>query len=298
LHSEQQFTPAVQHRSNLLYYQHPGVAEPPVLTLFVILLIFGLTLGVALFVGGLFVQGYIYTEPSAQLRWGAPVTAAVLFLFVTFWSLIVVFSGSTPTDIPFDVIWRFSPKVDKFQKPVSELTAIRKGGKSEVYKLHKTVPFAGAKARSEYKSVRDGKPWNGDGVEEIVIKTDEGDMRFERVPEKQREQGEFPKFITSDDWVMTVYDNGPTDSPRKFRYGRFIANFFLNFLHLALWFVCLWLLMRFELFHALVGAFAIWLVCTLIILPMVLDFAAGVSQARQGAAPAATQITADRSRLG
>jgi hypothetical protein len=269
-----------------------------VFTLFVILLIFGITLGVGLFVGGLFLQGYIYTEPSPQLRWGAPATGAALCLFVAFWSLIVVYSGSTVTDIPFDVIHRFSPTVDKFRKPVSELTAIRNGGKSEVYKLRKSVPFSGAKARSEYHSVRDGKPWNGDTVEFIVLKTDEGDMRFERVKEEQREQGAYPQFKTGDGWVMTIYDDGPTGSPTKFRYGRFIANFFLNFVHLALWFVCLWLLMRFEWFHALVGAFVLWLVCTLIILPMLLDFAAGVSEARQVPAPAAARITADRSRLG
>lgn len=266
------------------------------LTLFVILLIFGVSLGVALFVGALFVQGYIYTEPSAQLRWGAPATGAALFLFVTFWSLIVVYSGSTPTDIPFDVIWRFSPRVDKFRNPASELTAIRKGDKKETYKVHKSSPFPGA-TRSDYRSVRDGKPWNGDNVEAIVIKSDEGDMRFERVPEKQRVQGAYPQFNSGDGWEMTVYDDGPTGLPSKFRPGRFIVNMFLNLLHLALWFVCLWLLMRFEWFHALIGAFVLWLICTMILLPMLLTFAAGVSQSRQVPAPAAARITADRSLL-
>jgi hypothetical protein len=268
-----------------------------VLTLLVILLIFGITLGVALLVGGIFVQGYIYTEPSAQLAWGAPATGAVLCLFVTAWSMIVVFSGSTPTDIPYDVIQRFSPTVDKFRNPIGELTAIRKGDKKETYKLHKSSPFPGA-TRSDYRSVRDGKPWNGDNVEAIVIKSDNGDMRFEHVPEKQRVQGAYPQFVSGDGWTMTVYDDGPTGLPTKFRFGRFIVNLFLNVLHLALWFACLWLLMRFEWFHALLGAFALWLICTLIVLPMLLSYAAGVSQARQTPAPAAAQITADRSRRG
>jgi hypothetical protein len=261
------------------------------------LLIFGLSLGVGLFVGGLFVQGYIYTEPSAQLRWGAPATGAVLFLFVTFWSLIVVFSGSTPTDIPFDVIQRFSPTVDKFRSPVSELTAVRKGGNKETYKLHKSSPFPGA-TRSDYRSVRDGKPWNSDNVEAIVIKSDDGDMRFMQVAEDQRARGAYPQFVSDDGWAMTVYDDGPTGQPTKFRFGRFVVNLFLNFLHLALWFVCLWLLMRFEWFHALLGACALWLICTLIILPMLLTFAARVSQDRQVMAPATASLTVDRNRLG
>ncbi len=266
-------------------------------TLFVILLIFGVSLGVALFVGALFVQGYIYTEPSAQLRWGAPATGAALFLFVTFWCLIVVYSGSTPTEIPFDVIHRFSPTVDRFRTPVAELTAIRKGDKKETYKLHKSSPFPGA-TRFDYRSVRDQKPWNGDNVDAIVIKSDDGDMRFEHVPEKERVQGAYPQYISGDGWTMTVYDDGPTGLPTKFRFGRFIVNLFLNGFHLVLWFACLWLLMRFEWFHALLGAFALWLIVTLIVLPMLLTYAAGVSQARQVPASAAARITADRSLPG
>jgi hypothetical protein len=257
-----------------------------VFTLLLILLIFGVTLGVGLFVGSLFVQGYIYTEPSPHITWGAPVAGAALFLFYSFWSLIIVFAGSTPTDIPYDVFWRFSPSVDKVASPVKELTAVRKGGKREVYKLHKSSPFAGA-TRSDYRSVKDGKPWNGDGVEAIVITFEDGDMRFEPILEKNREKGSYPQFVSGDGWAMTVYDDGPTGLPSKFRFGRFFVNVFLNVLHLALWFACLWLLVRYEWFHALVGAFAMWLVCTLILLPMLLSYAAGVSQARHAPAPAA-----------
>jgi hypothetical protein len=258
-----------------------------VFTLLLILLVLGITLGVGLFVAGLFVQGYIYTEPSPHLPWSAPVAAAALFFFFSLWSLLVVYSGSTPTDIPYDVVHRFSPTVDKFTKPAKELWAVRKGGKTEQYKLHKYSPSPG-QSRYDYRNVRDDKPWNGDDVETIVLKEEGLDLRFERVPEKKREQGAFVQFISTDGWVMTVYDDGPSGLPSKFRFGRFIANVFLNFLHLALWFVCLWLLMRFEWFHALIGAFALWLACTLIILPMLLTYAAEVSQARQIAAPAAS----------
>jgi hypothetical protein len=46
------------------------------------------------------------------------------------------------------------------------------------------------------------------------------------------------------------------------------ANLLLNFLHLGVWFACLWLLLRFQWGHALGFAVVLWLALTLTILPM------------------------------
>ena len=48
----------------------------------------------------------------------------------------------------------------------------------------------------------------------------------------------------------------------------------LNVLHLGVWFVCLWLLLRFQWSHALGLAAAVWLVLTLTFLPPLLQLAA------------------------
>lgn len=89
-------------------------------TLVLILLLVGLTLGAALFVGGLFVQGYIYTEPSPHLTWGAPIAGAVLFLFYSAWCLAVAFSTPSAENSTYHVIWQFSPTVNQFRVPVKE----------------------------------------------------------------------------------------------------------------------------------------------------------------------------------
>jgi hypothetical protein len=52
------------------------------------------------------------------------------------------------------------------------------------------------------------------------------------------------------------------------RWGMVFANIALNLLHLGLWFVCLWLVLKFQMGHALGFAAVIWLVLTLTLLPM------------------------------
>src|SRR5207253_5704443 len=75
-----------------------------------------------------------------------------------------------------------------------------------------------------------------------------------------------------------------------FRFFRLMLFFFLHAFHLALWFACLWLLMRFQWSHALAGAFVIWLAFTIIALPMLLEYAADVAKTRRTPAAAALPI--------
>lgn len=49
------------------------------------------------------------------------------------------------------------------------------------------------------------------------------------------------------------------------------VNFFLNFLHLAIWFLALWLLLQFQWSHALLLAVPLWLAVTLILLPSLVE---------------------------
>jgi len=55
-----------------------------------------------------------------------------------------------------------------------------------------------------------------------------------------------------------------------FRWGVFLGAAFLNAFHLALWFVGLWLLLRFQWSHALGLAAIFWLISTVLIVPTLL----------------------------
>jgi hypothetical protein len=65
-----------------------------------------------------------------------------------------------------------------------------------------------------------------------------------------------------------------------FRTGRLLGNLTLNFLFLAAWFGCLWLLLRFQWPAALLQAVVFWVVALLFVLPPLLTKAEAVSQER------------------
>jgi hypothetical protein len=58
-------------------------------------------------------------------------------------------------------------------------------------------------------------------------------------------------------------------------------NLFFNFGHLIVWFLGLWLLLRFQWGHALGFAVVAWLVMTLTILPMLLSYAGAAASGNQ-----------------
>ena len=64
------------------------------------------------------------------------------------------------------------------------------------------------------------------------------------------------------------------------RWGLLLGNLTLNVLHGVLWFVCFWLMLRFTVGYSLVFAAIFWGVTTIAVLPMLLDQAATIAQAR------------------
>src|SRR5262249_40196924 len=86
-------------------------------------------------------------------------------------------------------------------------------------------------------------------------------------------------------WVLREYsESGPDGRPYAFRWGRFLGNLFLNFVHLGLWFVAFGLVLRFQWSHALLLAIILWLGMSLAILPMLLGQAGAQSMERRGPA--------------
>ena len=99
-------------------------------------------------------------------------------------------------------------------------------------------------------------------------------LHFKRVAAGE---GGYSTFADANGWTMTEATLG---QPSAFRYGRFFANLALNGLHLVLWFLCLWLLLRFQWPHALGLAAALWLVTTLTLLWYLLPQAGAAAGAR------------------
>jgi hypothetical protein len=240
------------------------------------LLLVGVILAVFLYVGALFLQGYFYTEPSQQLIWGAPAAAAVLTLFLGVWCLLVRSKpGLNSKELPYDSLFRFSADEtmtgDTITRDgVKRLWAVRKGNTAPVeYELFidtsagRRVPIYREKARPDQNWNR-----NRSGVEAILIEVDGQKVRFDLRASKENP---YREFVDDNGWVLREYDNGPDGQPTRFRFGLVMANLFLNFMHLGLWFGCLWVLLRFQWSHALGLALVLWVVATFAILHPLLD---------------------------
>jgi hypothetical protein len=233
-----------------------------------LLLIFVITFAaftVLLWAGTVFFQGYIYTEPSQEVYWQAPAAAGALALFLTLWCLLIVNTEpDNNTDIHYNTIFNFSPRADKYKEPVEKIVVKRKGEP-------KPIKIEREKTPQGYRY----KGFPPAGV--ISFETITKDEKMTFVPGAKSEGNGYDEFV-SDGWFMKVYESGPTGIPEAFFMGRFFLSLFLNFFHLALWFVCLWLILRFQWAHALGFGFVMWLIMTLVILPMLLEQAAIVAQ--------------------
>jgi hypothetical protein len=250
-----------------------------VLGVWVIVLIVGLTLLVLLWGGGGFLQGYIYTEPSSGLFWQAPAAAVVLTLFYALWCLLDYGASRTPPGyLPYDTIFNFKAEETRGTEPVKRLWAIREIGKGASkrtekirYARFKEILFSGLSSYRYYQERADGakgtEAWNGNGVVALVVVEDGQEVRYDRVPS---EEGQYAHYVSPDGWTIKTYESGPTEPPSMFRTGLWLLNLLLNLVHLGLWFVCLWLLMRFQWRDALWLGFVLWLAMTLTALPMML----------------------------
>jgi len=235
--------------------------------LLLVFFVCGIALTVLLWVGSLFFQGYIYTEPSPELYWQAPTAGFALALFFTMWTWLVQ-STATPREMPYDTLFRFSPQVDKYKRPTPRIWVVRKDVKDPIpYTRHRI-------GQNQYEYKNGQQRYSPANVKALLVEEENGDkLRLE--PAAAREGSPYREFVDpKSGWTMMEYEDGPTGQLISYRFGLFAVNIILNLLHLAVWFVCLWLLLRFTWGHALGFAFVLWLIVTLTVLPMVLSEAA------------------------
>ena len=224
-----------------------------------------IVLAVAFYVGTYFFQGMLYTEPTPGLNWQAPVAGVVMAAFFTGWCFLITRSDATEGGIPYDAIHRFVAKVEMIKDPnltAEKIWAIRSDGKSTFYTVR-----INDNLKPEYIDAQK-KPWRPGGVVAIELEHNGQKVRFDVGPAND---GGYRPFTSSTGWTMNEYDNGPDGRPTQFQWGRFLANLSLNLIHGVLWFVCLWLILRYQWDHSLGFALILWLVMTVGMLPMLLD---------------------------
>jgi hypothetical protein len=245
-----------------------GSPVPIVLPLLVVLFILAIFLMVVLWFGSLFAQTYLYTAPVSGVAWRAPLAAAILASFYFGWSFLNIWGGTrTPlggTDIPLGVLWEFSPRVEVIPQPVPEFVSKRRTSEPARYILDRSLP-----PETKYRKVDSEEFWSAAGTEYI---------EFERAGQAYK----FVRDLERDDGRIVFVDENSGLEMQEFEVGRagytsmelLMEYFVLNLLHLVLWIGCLWVLLGFQFSHAAGLGFLMWVIGTVLVLPILFEPAA------------------------
>jgi hypothetical protein len=223
-------------------------------------LVFFVSLAILLAAGSLAIQGYIYNEPVGDIFWRAPAAAAVVTAFLGFWCFLNYRARDPKAqELPYEALFTSVGGEDAGQAE-RELWAERAGGKTH----YRRYTITGVVDRYEYHDSNNKRLAHDKNIEAIIVK--EGDP-------KQPVEVRFIAKHDEDKYVeeggsrfMTVANFGRIYTPRP---GRSRVMLFLNALHFAVWFLTIWLLLRFQWSHALGLAAAIWLAMTMLVGPLI-----------------------------
>jgi hypothetical protein len=257
-----------------------------VLILFLLLLFVIVTVFLAAWT--LWFQAYIYSEPGQVLPWRAPAAGGAIAVYISFWVLLVAWNPGR--------LGTLSTFAASESREYEELTLTDKEGKPlERVRENTGIP---TRMRDSYRKVGspplyrlDGQPKgpelpqrpdgllarSADGQEHLFLPERDAKGQFQ-VRERSflgiKQSGELEYRDKESGQVM---EEGQLGRVSTFYFGRFLANVLLNLLHLAVWFVCLWLLLQFQWPHALGQAIILWLVTMLLVLPPLFSRAEGPS---------------------
>jgi hypothetical protein len=228
------------------------------------ILFVGLTLilGAVLWFVGVALQGWLYNDLARYLPVRALIGGAVLALFLTAWTAIYRADPGR-----FDTLPNF--KTETLDGVYDELESVRKVGNDE----KKAVRFVRRGESNDFETADTRKPWrrsDSDGMVVAILVKEGGRDEPTRFVPNLRPDGTFPPEnetryeADGGKRYMSHQSLGKVYRIRSFAY---LGNFFVNFLHLALWVAVLWPVMRFALGHAIAIGLVLWVVTMLVVQP-------------------------------
>jgi hypothetical protein len=263
------------------------------LGLVLILLMLAVGVAAVLSAGALVIQGYLYSEPAEGLTWRGAVAGAVMGLFFGLWCWLEVRSPGQ-----FDTLFNFDPsQTIRFDKFWAERVGDR--GKQE-------VPYR--RGRNERGGIvytdPEGKAWrrtdNNGRAMAIVVEEDGERKRFaaETNPDGsfKVESGEPVRYVEVEGRGRVMTDAAPGEITST-RTGLLLGNLLLNLAHFLAWFLCIWLLLRFQWTHALGLAAVFWLAFALMVWPLLQAQVRKSMSAAPAASASAQGFTCTRNRM-
>jgi energy-coupling factor transporter transmembrane protein EcfT len=234
-----------------------------VLTIFLILLAVFVVLALMLAAATLFLQAYFYNDPVEAIYWRAPAAAAALTLFLSLWIVFDYRSVEKPTD---EGRYRPLHELSSFETERYEYLTI-------VYRDRAKDQYVLQQGDNSYRN-KAGKVPLSKPIQQIVAhhKDTDDEKHVFNVEEKD---GKI-RYVEEGNPSRAMEDPGRI---RIFHFGWLFVSLVLNFGFAAVWFVSLWVLLRFQWSHALGLAFVFWLI-SLFVLPMILTQAENVRKQR------------------
>lgn len=235
------------------------------------LLLTWLALVVLLYAGSLWLQGFIYNEPATQMTWGAPVAGTLLALLLLWWCWLDIRDPEK-----YDTLFRFSTAQST---RYDDIWAEKEGQRIHYHKA--SIPQGTRPPQIIYKEVAPpNRIWSRS--DSILVKDKDQEVRFEAERDRDKNyripQGKSLRYVDPRGRYMTEEMPGLVTTER---WSSFFGNLGLNLLHFLLWFLCLWLLLRFQWSHAFGLAAAFWVLMTVLVLPSLLDKANDAGRKRQ-----------------
>jgi hypothetical protein len=255
-----------------------------VFSLIVILLVVFAGLSLLLAAWTLFFQGYIYSEPVEAIYWRAPAAGAALTIYLLIWMVLDYRSIEKPSDEGrYRALQEFSSgETETYEK----LAIIGQDRKTAQYTLSANKKYLNKAGRSMPERPLEIIATDKDGKDHLFKPPtdDKGNFKVEKGQSlRYYEEGNPDRYMEeSSIGRVTVYHS-----------GWLVVELLLNVVFLVVWFLCMWLLLRFQWPHALGLAFVAWLI-SIFVLPMLLTQAEKVRKERLAPAQTAALVI-DRS---
>jgi hypothetical protein len=249
-----------------------------VLNLILILLVVWLVLTGLLAAWTLWFQGYIYSEPAGQIYWRAPAAGTALTAFVCLWVLLDYRSIQDRADEGrYQPLQSFSARETETYK---HLWISSQDRKDEHYELrgNRYLNASNREPRSRPLKIVAGN--SSDGEKRVF------EPEFDAKGNFKVEKDQPLRYYDKD--KSRYMDESAIGQITIFHFGWLAMNLLLNFGFLVVWFLSLWLLLRFQWSHALGLAVVFWLVALLMIMPMILKPAETLRKERLPPKTAAT----------
>ena len=232
---------------------------------FTVLILFfmALALSVVLWAGTLWLQSTIYSEPAGDIYWRAPAVGVGMALFLGLWVVADCRTGGRVRPLHQTSVYE-TKRYDEFK------AVLAKNGPEVTFKR---VPSAEQRLIYREDGRADGRPLPS-RPEKIIVTDGGAPLAFE--PQRDAkgnfhtDAGQNLRYVDKYGRVMLEGDLGEVS---QFHFDWLALNLLFNGLLLGLWFVGLWLVLRYQWSHALGLAFVLWGAMTLLLVPMILDYA-------------------------